>query len=86
MTRSRKTAVAVEEHDADVYAGYLSDLRHQVLEPPEFVLCGEPLQPRASGRGRAIRDGAADWSDCVETAFAPDSGHGGGPGELRPRD
>jgi hypothetical protein len=86
VTRSRKTAAAVKDHDKDVYAGYVSDLRQQLLEPPEFVLCGEPLQPRGSDRGRAIRDGVADWLACVEMALSPDGGDGGDPGESRPRD
>jgi hypothetical protein len=81
VTRSRKTAADVEERDADVYAAYVSDLRRELLEPPEFVLCDRPLQPR----GRVIRGGLADWWECVETVFPPDGGHGGDPGELRPR-
>ena len=86
MTRSRKTAVAVEEHDANVYAGYMSDLRQELLEPPEFVLRDEVLQPRGSGRDQAIRDGVADWWEYVETAFPPDGGHGADPRERRARD
>ena len=86
MTRSRKPAAAVGERDADVYAGYMSDLRQQLLEPPEFVLCDEPLQPRGADRGRAIRDGVADWLHCVQTAFPPDGGHGADPRERRARD
>jgi hypothetical protein len=69
VTRSLKTAVAV---DAGVYAGYVRDLRQELLEPPEFVLCDEPLRPPGSGRGRVTGDGVADWLQCVETAFVPD--------------
>jgi len=85
VTRSRKTAVAVER-DADVYAGYLSDLRQDVLEPPELVLCAPPLQPRGAGRARAVRDGVADWLEDVEAAFVPDGGHGTASREPRSRD
>ena len=74
VTRSRKTAMALEERVADVYAGYLSDLRQEVLEPPEFVLRDEVLQPRGSGRGRAIHDGVVDWWEYVEPAFPPAGG------------
>jgi hypothetical protein len=84
VTRSRKTAVAVER-DADVYAGYVSDLRQDVLEPPEFVLCDTPLPARDSRRGRAIRDGVADWLEDVEMAFVSDGGHDTGSRESRPR-
>jgi hypothetical protein len=86
VTRSHKTAAAVEDHDADVYAGYLSDLSQELLEPPEFVLRDEVLQPRGSRRGRVIRDGVADWSEAVETAFPPDDGHGAVHRERRARD
>jgi hypothetical protein len=63
VTRDRKAAVAVEEPDAGAYAGFLDDLRQELLEPPEFVLCDEPLQRLGSGRDRVIGDSVADWLD-----------------------
>lgn len=54
---------ALEEDDADVYGGYLRDLREELLEPPELVFCREPLQVLGAGRARAIRDDAAAWFD-----------------------
>jgi hypothetical protein len=86
VTRSRKTAVAVEERAADAYAGYVSDLRQEVLEPPEFILRDEVLQSRGAGRDRAVRDGVADWFEGVETAFPFGGGHGTDPRALRPGD
>jgi hypothetical protein len=83
VTRSRKTAVAGEERAANVYAGYVSDLRQELLEPPEFALCRELLPARRSGRGRAVRDGVADWFEGLETAAFP---FGSGHVERRPRD
>jgi hypothetical protein len=71
MERSRTTPAlaaataltrSLAEHDADVYGGYLRDLRQELLEPPEFVRCDEPPQIGA-GRDRAIRDGVAVWFD-----------------------
>jgi hypothetical protein len=58
--------------DAGAYAAYVRDLRQELLEPPEFVLCDEPLRPLGSRRGRVIGDGVFDWLQCVEPAFSPD--------------
>jgi hypothetical protein len=72
MERSRTTSAvaadtasthALEDQDADVYGGCLRDLRHELLEPPEFVFRGEPLRLLGPGRARAIRDDAAAWFD-----------------------
>lgn len=51
----------LDEYDANLYAGYLRDLRLELREPPEFVLRHEPLHVRGSGRGRVIHDGVAVW-------------------------
>jgi hypothetical protein len=70
MERSRTTSAAaadtastLEDQDADGYGGCLRDLRHELLEPPEFVFRGEPLRLIGAGRARAIRDDAAAWFD-----------------------
>jgi len=54
---------ALEERDADVYRGYLRDLRQELLEPPRALFCREPLEVLGGGRARAIRDDAAAWFD-----------------------
>jgi len=70
MEQSRTTpasaaasAPALEQHDADVYGDCLRDLRQELLDPPEFVFCREPLRILGAGRTRAIRDDAAIWFD-----------------------
>jgi hypothetical protein len=51
-----------ERHDdADVYGGCLRDVRQQLLEPPEFMLRSELLQPDGAGRDRPIHDGPVIW-------------------------
>ena len=54
-------AGTLEEHDADVYAGCLRDLRQELLEPPEFGLFDGPLQVLGAGRDRPTRDDLALW-------------------------
>ena len=63
-------AVAVERPDAGVLAGYVDDLRQELLEPPEFVPCAAPLPPARRARGRG--DGVDDWLAGAEAARTPD--------------
>jgi hypothetical protein len=57
------SACRLEEHDADMYAGCLRDLRQELMEPPEFGLFDGPLQVLGAGRDRPIRDDLALWFD-----------------------
>jgi hypothetical protein len=52
-----------EADDADVYACHLRDLRQELQEPPEFVLCDEFVPAARSRREYVIRDGVALWFD-----------------------
>jgi len=52
---------SLDEYDADLYAGYLRDLRQELQEPPELLPCHEPLLVHGSGRGRVTHDGVAVW-------------------------
>jgi hypothetical protein len=53
----------LEEHDADVYAGYLRGLRQELLEPSEFLLFDGRLQVLGAGRDRPLRDDLVIWFD-----------------------
>jgi len=53
----------LEEHDADVYAACLRDLRQALQEPPEFGLFDSPLQVLGAGRDRPLRDDLVLWFD-----------------------
>jgi hypothetical protein len=49
--------------DADVYASHLRDLRQELQEPPEFVLCDEFVPAARSRRDDVLRDRVALWFD-----------------------
>jgi hypothetical protein len=50
---------SLEADDADVYACYLHDLRQELQEPPEFVLCDEFRPAARPRRDYVIRDRVA---------------------------
>jgi hypothetical protein len=60
---STVAARTLEEHDADVYAGCLRDLRRALQEPPEFLLFDSPLQVLGAGRDRPLRGDLVLWFD-----------------------
>ena len=75
--------MAVTQPAAGEYDDDLHDLRRELLEPPEFVLRDELVQPLRPGRGPVTGDGVTDWLQCVGSAFAAGGGHGRDGGERR---
>jgi hypothetical protein len=53
----------LEDHDSDVYARYLRDLKQKLDEPRDIVLHKEDLEALRSGRGAVNRGGVAVYYD-----------------------